>query len=89
MDDRLTDLSFADWVRHLFDHQDPTQAFPVVPTNATIVSIALVFDEGSEVDPNGSPEMMLDNVFVNGRFSTRPQESASRPLVAARSGSVQ
>ena len=60
------------WTQVRFDPQDPNHAFPVVPTNATIVSIALVFDEGSDIDPNGSPEIVLDNIFVNGKFATRP-----------------
>jgi hypothetical protein len=60
------------WTRVRFDPQNPAHAFPVVPTNATIVSIALVFDEGSDGDPNGSPEIVLDNIFINGKFATRP-----------------
>jgi hypothetical protein len=55
-----------------FDAQNPGQAFPPVPTNATIVSIQLVFDEGSDSDPAGSPEIVLDNIFINGKFATRP-----------------
>ena len=60
------------WTQVRFDPQDPAHAFPPVPENATIVSIALVFDEGSDNDPNGSPEIVLDNIFINGKFSTRP-----------------
>ena len=66
------DVPATGWTRVRFDPQDPNQAFPVVPTNATIASIALVFDKGSDVDPNGSPEIVLDNIFVNGKFGTRP-----------------
>ena len=60
------------WTQVRFDPQDPTQAFPPVPENATIVSIALVFDEGSDVGFNGSPEIVLDNVVVNGKIAARP-----------------
>jgi len=60
------------WTQVRFDPQDPAHAFPPVPENATIVSIALVFDEGSDNDPNGSPEIVLDNIFINGKFATRP-----------------
>jgi hypothetical protein len=60
------------WTQVRFNPQDPTQSFPVCPMNATIVSISLVFDEGSDQDPNGSPEIVLDNIFINGRFVTRP-----------------
>ncbi len=60
------------WTQVRIDPQNPNQAFPTVPTNATIVSIALVFDEGSDQDPNGSPEIVLDNIFINGRFASKP-----------------
>ncbi len=60
------------WTQVRFNPQDPNQAFPVVPTNATIVNIALVFDEGSDQDPNGSPEIVLDNIFVNGKVAGKP-----------------
>jgi hypothetical protein len=66
------DTPATGWTRVRFDPQNASQAFPMVPTNSTIASIALVFDEGSEVDPNGSPEIVLDNIFVNGRFASRP-----------------
>ncbi len=61
------------WTQVRFDPQaDNIQAFPGVPTNATIVSISLVFDEGSSAQFNGSPEIVLDNIFVNGRFAGKP-----------------
>jgi hypothetical protein len=60
------------WTQVRFSPQDPGQAFPIVPVNASIVSISLVFDEGSDSDPNGSPEIVLDNIFINGKFATRP-----------------
>ena len=69
---RTADTPATGWTRVRFDPQNSTQAFPVVPTDATIVSISLVFDEGSDSDPNGSPEIVLDNIFINGRYATRP-----------------
>src|SRR5262245_47121664 len=60
------------WAQVRFQPQDTAPAFPPLPTIATIVSIALVFDEGSDQDPNGSPEIVLDNIFINGKFATRP-----------------
>ena len=60
------------WTRVRFDPQNPAHAFPPVPTNAVIVSIALVFDEGPDQGPGGSPEIVLDNIFINGKFATRP-----------------
>jgi hypothetical protein len=60
------------WTQVRFNPQDAAQAFPPVPTNATIKSIALVFDEGSDVGFDGSPEIVLDNIVVNGKFAARP-----------------
>ena len=60
------------WTQVRFDPQDPSQAFPVVPVNATIVGIALVFDEGFDSGFNGSAEIVLDNIVVNGKLATRP-----------------
>jgi len=60
------------WTQVRFDPQDATQSFPPIPVNTTIVSISLVFDEGSDSDPNGSPEIVLDNIFINGKFASRP-----------------
>jgi hypothetical protein len=61
------------WTQVRFNPQDSTQCFPIIPTNTTIVSISLVFDEGSDTPGfGGSPEIVLDNIFINGRFATRP-----------------
>lgn len=62
------------WTRVRFDPGSPLQAFPPVAANSTIVSISLVFDEGSDSDPsgNGSPEIVLDNIVVNGNIATKP-----------------
>ena len=60
------------WTQVRFNPQDPAQSFPTVPTNATIESIALVFDEGSDVGFNGSPEIVLENIVVNGKIAGRP-----------------
>ncbi len=69
---KTADTPATGWTRVRFDPQSSSQAFPPVPTNATIVSIALVFDEGSSSEFGGSPEIVLDNIFVNGRFATKP-----------------
>ena len=69
---KFSDVPATGWTRVRIDPQNPGQAFPMVPTNATIVNIALVFDEGPDTDPNGSPEIVLDNIFINGKFATKP-----------------
>jgi hypothetical protein len=69
---KTADTPATGWTRVRFDPQNGAQAFPPVPMNATVVSISLVFDEGSDSDPSGSPEIVLDNIFINGKFATRP-----------------
>ena len=61
------------WTEVRFDPTNPGQAFPPVAAFATIQSIQLVFDEGPDTPGmNGSPEIVLDNIFINGRMVTRP-----------------
>lgn len=60
------------WTQVRFDPQSAAQAFPPVAISATINSLSLVFDEGSDSDPNGSPEIVLDNIVVNGRMVVKP-----------------
>jgi len=60
------------WTQVRFDPQSFSQAFPPVAPSATIISISLVFDEGSDNGGFGSPEIVLDNIVVNGRMAVRP-----------------
>ena len=61
------------WTEVRFDPQNAAHAQPPVPANATIVSIQLVFDEGIDTPGfGGSAEIVLDNIFINGKFATRP-----------------
>jgi hypothetical protein len=60
------------WVQVRFDPQDPNQAFPTVAPSATISSISLVFDEGSDQGAGGSPEIVLDNIVLNGTMAVKP-----------------
>ena len=61
------------WTQVRFDPQSGTQAFPPVDPSATILSLNLVFDEGGDSgDFDGSPEIVLDNIVVNGRMVVGP-----------------
>ena len=59
------------WTRVRFDPQNPAQAFPPVPTNATIVSI-----HSSSTKARQRPEWVAGNragqYRINGKFVTRP-----------------
>lgn len=60
------------WTEVRFDPQSILQAFPPIDPSATVISISLVFDEGSDNDPNGSPEIVLDNIVINGNMVVKP-----------------
>jgi len=57
----------AEWSRVRFE---AAQQFPPIPPGSKIVSITILYDEGTEVataqDPNGVGLAVVDNIFVNG-----------------------
>jgi len=59
----------AQWTRARFT---PAQQFPPIPAGSRIVSITLLYDEGtdtaSDQDPNGVGLAVVDNIFINGQF---------------------
>ena|SRR2546423_10830808 len=59
----------AGWNRVTFDPQNPTQAYPVITPGATIISITLIHDEGTDTGPGFA---VLDNINVNGQYITKP-----------------
>jgi len=65
----------AQWTRVRFDVQNPAESFPVIPVGAEIVSISILFDEGTDStsgqDPNGIGLAVIDNIDINGALITR------------------
>lgn len=57
------------WTRVTFDATNPGQAFPVVTPGATIVSLTLIVDEGTDTGPG---YIYVDNLLVNGQLITKP-----------------
>ena len=57
------------WTRTTFDASNPAQAFPVVTPGATIISLTLIFDEGT---PDGPGFIFTDNLNILGQFITKP-----------------
>src|SRR5438270_3995636 len=59
----------AQWTRARFT---PAQQFPAIPPGSRIVSITLIYDEGtdtaSDQDLNGVGLAVVDNIFINGQF---------------------
>ena len=57
------------WTRTTFDASNPGQAFPVVTPGATIISLTLIVDEGTDT---GVGFIYTDNLNVLGQFITKP-----------------
>jgi len=59
----------AEWTRARFA---AAQQFPPIPLGSKIVSITLLYDEGTDTasvqDPNGVGLAVVDNIFINGQF---------------------
>jgi len=70
-------------MRDRFVLTDPAQAFPPVPVGSKIVSLTILFDEGTDTpsvqDPNGVGLAVVDNIFVNGAFVRTGNGIATAP----------
>jgi hypothetical protein len=60
------DTPVQGWMRVLIDPTNPAQAFPPLTPGATITSIEIVFDEGTDATPGFSGFAILDNINING-----------------------
>jgi hypothetical protein len=60
------------WTRVRIDPFNPAQAFPVVTPGATIVSLTLIFDEGTDTPVAGAGSVIVDNIDVNGTLIGKP-----------------
>jgi len=61
------------WTRVRFNTSNAAQSFPVIPAGSRIISIDLIFDEGTDStsvpdDPRGIGLAVVDNIDINGRF---------------------
>ena len=54
------------WTRVRIDPTNPAQAFPPIPAGAKVVSIDIVFDEGTDTGPDFTGLAIIDNIDVNG-----------------------
>jgi hypothetical protein len=57
------------WTTTTFSATNPAQAFPVVAPGATIISLTLIVDEGTDTGPG---YIYTDNLNVNGQLITKP-----------------
>jgi hypothetical protein len=62
------------WTRVRFELSDAGEAFPVVPIGSKIVSIDILYDEGTDTpslqDAQGVGLAVLDNIFIDGKVIT-------------------
>lgn len=60
------------WMRVRIDPANPGQAFPPIAAGATIVGIAILFDEGTDAGPDFTGFAFLDNIDINGILIGKP-----------------
>src|SRR3989454_5157112 len=61
----------SQWTRVAFQTSNAAESFPVIPVGSKIVSITLIFDEGTDTannDTQGVGLAVVDNISINGRF---------------------
>lgn len=54
-----------EWTRIRIDPTNPSQAFPPIASGATVQSISIIFDEGTDAGP-GAGLAVIDNIDING-----------------------
>jgi hypothetical protein len=63
------------WTRVRFTTSSATESFPPIPAGSTVVSISIVYDEGTDTptadDPSGIGLAVIDNIFIAGAVITR------------------
>jgi hypothetical protein len=63
----------AQWTRVMFQTSNPAESFPVIPAGSKIVSISILYDEGTDTannDTQGVGLAVIDNIFINGQIIT-------------------
>lgn len=57
------------------DLQNPAKVFPPIASGASVKTIDVVFDEGTDTGPDNSGLAILDNIDVNGVIMTKPGDA--------------
>ncbi len=63
----------AQWTRVRFQAANPAESFPVIPLGSKIVSISILYDEGTDTatsDTLGVGLAVIDNIYINGQIIT-------------------
>lgn len=64
----------AQWTRVRFGLSNSAESFPIVPPGSRIVSISILYDEGTDIatsDTLGVGLAVIDNIFIDGQTITR------------------
>ena len=72
----VTDLG-NNWKHVTFDPTNPAQAFPAMAPDATVTSIDIVFDEGTDSAGGTAGSVYLDNISVNNMVVGSPHRAKS------------
>jgi hypothetical protein len=70
----------AQWTRVMFQTSNPAESFPVIPVGSKIVSISILYDEGTDTansDTLGIGLAVIDNIYINGQIITSGQRTGS------------
>jgi hypothetical protein len=68
------------WTRVMFQTSNPGESFPVIPVGSKIISISILYDEGTDTatsDTLGVGLAVIDNIFINGTVITRGPANAN------------
>lgn len=71
----------AQWTRVRFQVANPAESFPVIPVGSNIVSISILYDEGTDTatsDTLGVGLAVIDNIFINGHTITSGPNARER-----------
>ena len=61
------------WTRVMFQTSNPGESFPIIPVGSKIVSISILYDEGTDTannDTQGVGLAVIDNIYINGQIIT-------------------
>jgi len=61
------------WTRVMFQTSNPGESFPAIPVGSKIISISILYDEGTDTatsDSLGVGLAVIDNIYINGHIIT-------------------
>lgn len=71
----------AQWTRVMFQTSNAAESFPVIPVGSRIVSISILYDEGTDTannDTQGVGLAVVDNIYINGQIITSGPSSKDK-----------